>query len=369
MTIRFLTGDCRELLKTLPDKSVHCVVTSPPYWGLRDYQVAPSVWGGMPDCEHEWGALHLDRSRRSPGTQNGSLTGDGRYQAQACRFEIRSNFCTLCGAWRGVFGLEPTYQLYVEHSVDNFREVRRVLRDDGTVWLNLGDSYATGAGKVGEHPGGGDRGERWRGRPALGSTSQFADRKIAALDGNLGVHTAEHSGKQAYRIEQMGPMSQPNRMPQPGLKPKDLCGIPWRVAFALQADGWWLIPAQAFGLKKYRCGTSPVSRISHANAGVPPAVTVALRGRDGGGTAELGGEQSNALRGSQGGGDKPYLLTSAVRRLTPRECERLQGFPDDYTLVRYRGKPAMDGPRYKALGNSMAVPVMRWILSRIERLS
>jgi DNA (cytosine-5)-methyltransferase 1 len=132
---------------------------------------------------------------------------------------------------------------------------------------------------------------------------------------------------------------------------------------------------------------------SHANAGVPPAVTVALRGRNGGATAEIGGEQSTALRSSQGGGDKPHALVaqplrsngynnsdpgmeakmhiqqgSAVRRLTPRECERLQGFPDDYTLIEYRGKPAADGPRYKALGNSMAVPVMRWILSRIEQV-
>lgn len=57
-----------------------------------------------------------------------------------------------------------------------------------------------------------------------------------------------------------------------------------------------------------------------------------------------------------------------VRRLTPRECERLQGFPDDYTLIPYRGKPAVDGPRYKALGNSMAVPVMRWIGERIQMM-
>lgn len=56
----------------------------------------------------------------------------------------------------------------------------------------------------------------------------------------------------------------------------------------------------------------------------------------------------------------------AVRRLTPRECERLQGLPDDWTLIRYRGKPASDGPRYKAIGNSMAVPIIRWILRRIE---
>lgn len=95
--------------------------------------------------------------------------------------------------------------------------------------------------------------------------------------------------------------------------------------------------------------------------------SVALRGREGGGTAELS-DVPSALRasGGGGGGDKAHVLTSSVRRLTPRECERLQGFPDDYTLIDYRGKPAADGPRYKALGNSMAVPVIRWILNRIE---
>lgn len=81
---------------------------------------------------------------------------------------------------------------------------------------------------------------------------------------------------------------------------------------------------------------------------------------------EMGDDVAMALRASQGGGDKGHIMTSAVRRLTPRECERLQGFPDDYTLVPWRGKEAVDGPRYKALGNSMAVPVMRWIGERIE---
>lgn len=97
-----------------------------------------------------------------------------------------------------------------------------------------------------------------------------------------------------------------------------------------------------------------------------PAVTVALRGREGGGTAELGGDVATALRSSQGGGDKPHILATGVRRLTPRECERLQGMSDDHTLIVYRGKPAADGPRYKAIGNSMAVPVVRWILTRLE---
>lgn len=90
--------------------------------------------------------------------------------------------------------------------------------------------------------------------------------------------------------------------------------------------------------------------------------TLSLRGRDGGATAELGGDVATALRASQGGGDKPFILTDRVRRLTPRECERLQGFPDDWTAI----PQASDSARYKAIGNSMAVPVMRWISRRID---
>lgn len=135
------------------------------------------------------------------------------------------------------------------------------------------------------------------------------------------------------------------------------------------------------------------------------AVTVAIRGRDGGATAELGGDVATALRASQGGGDKPHVLafdttqvtsktngsnpkdgapchplsagahapaisiSSVVRRLTPVECERLQGFPDDYTNIPWRGKPTSpDGPRYKALGNSWAVPKFVWLGKRIAAL-
>ncbi|WP_206297300.1 DNA cytosine methyltransferase, partial [Pseudomonas viridiflava] len=87
--------------------------------------------------------------------------------------------------------------------------------------------------------------------------------------------------------------------------------------------------------------------------------------------AEVGDELGNTLRASSGGGDKAHaLIGQSVRRLTPVECERLQGFPDDYTLIRYRGRPlglCPDGPRYKAIGNSKAVPVVRWIGSRIQR--
>lgn len=100
------------------------------------------------------------------------------------------------------------------------------------------------------------------------------------------------------------------------------------------------------------------------------ARSVALRGRDDGGVAELGGHVAAAIRASKGGGDKPHVLVDGrVRRMTPREVERAFEFPDDYTLVPYRGKPAADGPRYYALGNSMPVPVMRWIGRRIASIS
>ena len=104
---------------------------------------------------------------------------------------------------------------------------------------------------------------------------------------------------------------------------------------------------------------------SHPNGG--GQVAVSLRGREGGSIAELRDDKACAQSASQGGGDKAHVLTSSVRRLTPRECERLQGFPDDYTAVPdAKGKPAADGPRYKALGNSWAVPNVRWIGRRID---
>jgi DNA (cytosine-5)-methyltransferase 1 len=76
----------------------------------------------------------------------------------------------------------------------------------------------------------------------------------------------------------------------------------------------------------------------------------------------------STLRANMGDNQPAVLSDMAVRRLTPRECERLQGFPDDYTLIPYRGKAATDGPRYKALGNSMAVPVMHWLGQRIQKI-
>lgn len=196
------------------------VCTSPPYWGLRDYGTA-SWDGGDPGCDHRGPAQQSQAS-----TLAGNGHGNGKplspaLQAQSVPYRDR---CGKCGATRQdrQLGLERTPDEYVAAMVSVFREVRRVLRKDGTLWLNLGDCYATGAGKVGTEPGGGDQGERWKGY--RGARNGSEGKHGYAVDGGL----------------PLGPVTQPNRMPLPGLKPKDLVGIPWRVAFALQADGWVL---------------------------------------------------------------------------------------------------------------------------------
>lgn len=190
---RVLCGDAIDVLATLPDGFAQTCVTSPPYWGLRDYGVAPRVWGGDPDCRHRWGGG--ERGRRSdllPAERSRSQGRLGRDERHGGAGLQGGRFCRRCGAWKGCLGLEPDPDLYVSHLVEVMREVRRALRVDGTLWLVLGDSFA-------------------------------ANRSYQVRD--------------AKRGEPGGPL--PARVPE-ALKPKDLVGIPWRVAFALQADGWWL---------------------------------------------------------------------------------------------------------------------------------
>ena len=190
-------GDARTVLATMPAESVHCVVTSPPYWGLRDYGTA--TWaGGEAECDHR-GADHSRND--TTNASHGTFIGTRGTQPAKQRSVIQRDTCGKCGATRidSQLGLEPTPDEYVANMVEVFREVRRVLRDDGTLWLNLGDSYANTGGMTG------------------------------------GTSGKDGSAKRAARMFEGGyrPLSS-------GLKPKDLVGIPWRVAFALQADGWYL---------------------------------------------------------------------------------------------------------------------------------
>jgi DNA modification methylase len=182
-------GDCHEVLASLLADSVDCVVTSPPYWGLRDYGTA--TWeGGDAECDHKGGRFE----RPGLSSKQASNHGSGGDEA--------SHECRKCGATRidSQLGLERTPEEYVTNMVAVFREVRRVLKPSGTCWLNLGDSYAS------HDPGGFRPGEHLNSRAGREGGRNRA--------GVYGRHI--------------------------GFKPKNLVGIPWRVAFALQADGWYL---------------------------------------------------------------------------------------------------------------------------------
>ncbi|HKW23472.1 MAG TPA: site-specific DNA-methyltransferase [Ktedonobacterales bacterium] len=198
--IRLLSGDCRTVLPTLPDASVQCVVTSPPYYGLRDYGTAQ--WeGGDAGCDHAQHTQHVEKAYPPATVRNATFrNNDGSYLNQ----KPPSRVCR-CGARRidAQIGLEATPEAFIAELVAVFREVRRVLRDDGTVWLNMGDSYAS-SGK---------------------STPQdISERNAAYRNGNSHAR-----------------WDLSVRAPTPaGLAAKQLLLMPARVALALQADGWWV---------------------------------------------------------------------------------------------------------------------------------
>lgn len=143
---KIIIGDCLEVLREMPSESVNMVITSPPYWGLRTYgEGAATIWGGDPSCEHEWieerMTLVHENHNFQKGTQEAVHGKKGTTYIK--KFDDKtSGFCQKCGAWRGQLGLEPTWQMYVEHLVEISQELKRVLRKDGSYYLNLGDTYA-----------------------------------------------------------------------------------------------------------------------------------------------------------------------------------------------------------------------------------
>ena len=138
---RIIRGDCLEVLRQMPSESVDCVVTSPPYWGLRFYgESTVKVWDGDPSCEHEWGEEHIKKQSGGVGkTTVGNYSDDRIHYVSSS-----SSYCVKCGAWKGSLGLEPTFQLYLDHLLLIFDEVKRVLKRSGTCFVNLGDTYSGG---------------------------------------------------------------------------------------------------------------------------------------------------------------------------------------------------------------------------------
>lgn len=186
--VRIYLGDAREALAEVADESVHCVATSPPFFGLRDY--GTGRWeGGDPDCDHERPTTTMNVGFNERWGQGGGEKRQERKSAGQYAGE-----CPKCGAARidSQIGLEATPFAWADSIVEVMREARRVLRADGSLWVECGDSYAANR------------------------SYQVADSKHRDVGNGHGATVPD------------------------GMKPTDLVGAPWLLAFALRADGWYL---------------------------------------------------------------------------------------------------------------------------------
>ena len=195
-------GDSVSVMSCMPSKSIHAVIFSPPYWALRNYgDGLVSVWGGDEGCEHDWG----EEINLGPCNEHGDSSifkGKDYGDAQAAAGGgNRGRFCKKCDAWEGQLGLEPKFDMYVANMVRVCAEVKRILRDDGSLWLNIGDTYSGGGGSVGHK----------------------SDTK------NCGSKTSEYGAVDTSSITKVEDI-------------QDKCKllIPHRVAIALISDGWIL---------------------------------------------------------------------------------------------------------------------------------
>lgn len=144
--MKLICGDALTELKKMDSESIDCCITSPPYWGLRDYGLKGQIWDGYPNCEHQWGSAQITLKHKSGETNPGK---EGWYKDKGASDDKGNQFCLKCSAWHGSLGLEPTFELYIKHLCGIFDEIKRVLRKDGTCWVNIGDTYASSLGPHG----------------------------------------------------------------------------------------------------------------------------------------------------------------------------------------------------------------------------
>lgn len=186
----------------LKDNSIDCVITSPPYWALRKYDIPDLVWDENKDCNHEWGEPHFFYEGR---TSSHGRTSKISNKAKIGQDSVSSHiyfYCKNCGAWKGQLGLEPTFDLYLEHLIEIFDEVKRVLKPEGTCWVVMGDTYA------GSNCGSNDY------------------RAMQGLNPKYKHFSEIYKGQRAGRVK--------------GIQNKSMCLIPYRFAIRMIERGWIL---------------------------------------------------------------------------------------------------------------------------------
>lgn len=228
-------GDVMDRLRDLADESVDTVITSPPYWGLRDYGTAKWV-GGDENCDHRSPTMRSGRNEQRPMLA-GSMASNSAQLRRAHR-----SACGRCGAIKvdNQIGLEASLSEHVENLVCVFREIRRVLKSTGSCFVNYGDCYAT-------EPNGRSANAT---KAAGGDNRTFRDKPIVTTGaGSIGADF----------------MDRPFREVIDGFKAKDLCFVPNILAAALRADGWWLRSEIIWGKKNPMPDSSGQGRPSTAH--------------------------------------------------------------------------------------------------------
>jgi DNA modification methylase len=203
-------SDVFSFMNTLPDQCVQTVVTSPPYFGLRNYKIPDRIWGGESGCEHEFTGEYKTPTKMG-------LDPRGFRDPKWIAVKEKANnigytqFCSKCFAWKGSLGAEPVPELFVSHLVEIFESIKPKLHDTGTLWVNLGDSYARSSGSWG-----------------------ITENTPSVKEGDVLLKN---------RIKGRNPTEKPpfiSFYKEAGYKPKDLLGIPWAFAFAMRDAGWYL---------------------------------------------------------------------------------------------------------------------------------
>jgi len=213
-------GHAVDIMRQMPDKWLNCCITSPPYWGLRDYGIEPLIWDSDPECEHTFDSdnAYHDNLRYRVGhntsvgnninpkiytiLHRGSTKSNVQNKSSITNGTSESQFCLKCNTWRGSLGLEPTMDMYINHLCSIFDEAKRVLRDDGTLWVNLGDTYNSGG--------------------------NYRVQKDGQKEG-----TIPHDWLKDTGFVKTDPSIQ-------GLSAKSLCMIPFRFAIEMVNRGWIL---------------------------------------------------------------------------------------------------------------------------------
>lgn len=206
---RIYTGGALSVLKSWPDGCIDMCMCSPPYWASRDYQTTPLAWAGDPACRHSWSEeATVKTGGYTLSKKQASNRGSRQWVAQ--EHASMGAFCQKCGAWRGDLGLEPNPDMFVDHLLEVFDEVHRVLKSTGTCWINLGDTYS---GRWGNY----------------------------APNGNQGIQRARNEdGKGWSRRAYEDTVFKPPSSTSLRVQKKSLCLIPERFALGMVERGWLL---------------------------------------------------------------------------------------------------------------------------------